>query len=378
MTPVHPQVQKARDLRPLIEAASPTNDDIRELTQPVVKALLDGGFFHMLKPKSVGGMELKPSVFCQVTEALAMADASTGWVTCQGNGCSTSAAYLPPHVAKEIFGPASGIVAWGPAGTPGARAVKVDGGYRISGTWRFASGSQNATYLGAHIRVEGSGELLTFLFPKSSVQMQDIWHTVGLRGTASNGYTCDNLFIPDERAMHRDDPKFRREDGLLYRFTSGQLYSIGFGGVGLGIGRAVIDAFLDLPANKVARGASKPLRENNVVQSQLAQCEARWRSARLMLHDAADRAWDHIVEHGEMTLEQKAAIRLASTWAIQSAREVTNTLYHAAGSMVVFEENPFERRLRDMHTVAQQAQGRQLHYETVGQLMLGLPPENAF
>ena len=377
MTTLHPQVRKARELAPMISAASPQNDEIRQVTKPVVAALIDGGFLHMLKPKSVGGMELKPSIFCQVTEALAMADASTGWITCQGNGCSTTAAYLPAHVAQTIFGPANGIVAWGPAGGA-ATAVAVEGGYKISGTWRFASGSQNASYLGAHIKVPGERETRTFLFPKSNVEMEDIWHTVGLRGTASNQYTAKDMFIPTEFTAYRDDPATRREDGLLYRFTSGQLYSIGFGGVGLGIGRAVIDAFLNLPANKVARGAGKPMRENNVVQSQLAQSEARWRSARLLLHKAADDAWDHIVEHGEMTLEQKANIRLASTWAIQSSREVVNTLYHAAGSMAIFEENPFERRLRDIHSVAQQSQGRQLHYETVGQLMLGLPPDNAF
>jgi alkylation response protein AidB-like acyl-CoA dehydrogenase len=120
------------------------------------------------------------------------------------------------------------------------------------------------------------------------------------------------------------------------------------------------------------------MRENNVIQSQFAQCEARWLSARLMLHHAADDAWDTILEKGEMTLEQRARLRLASTWAIQSSRDVCNTIYHAVGSFAVFEENPFERRLRDIHTVAQQGQGRQLHYETVGQLMLGLPAENQF
>ena len=372
----HPQIRKARDLAPMIAAASPETDEIRELTKPVVAALIGNGFFHMLKPRSVGGMELRPSIFAQVTETIAAADASTGWVVCQSNGCSTSAAYLDPSVAREIFGPANGILAWGPPGP--YEAIPAEGGYRITGTWRFASGSQNATYLGAHVRIKGTGELRSFLFPKSSVKMVDIWHTIGLRGTASNEYVAENLFVPDERALRRDDPKARTVESNLYHFTSGQLYSIGFGGVGLGIGRAVIDEFLKLPAGKVARGASKPLRENNVVQSQLAQCVARWRSARMMLHAAADAAWDQIVAHGEMTLEQRADIRLASTWAIQSSREVVNTLYHAAGSIVIFEENPFERRLRDIHTVAQQAQGRQLHYETVGQLMLGLPAENAF
>ena len=64
MPTVHPQVQKARDLMPLIAAAADEHDAIRELTKPVVKALIDGGFFTMLKTKSVGGMELKPTIFC--------------------------------------------------------------------------------------------------------------------------------------------------------------------------------------------------------------------------------------------------------------------------------------------------------------------------
>ena len=376
MSKVHPQVQKARDLAPMIAAAGAENDDIRALTKPVVGALIDGGFFAMLKARSVGGMELKPSIFAQVTEEIAAADGSTGWVVCQSNGCATSSAYLEPHVAKEIFGPPNGILAWGPPGP--FEAIPCEGGYRITGTWRFASGSQNATWLGAHMRIKGTGEIRSFLFPKSSAEMHDIWHTVGLRGTASNEYAVKDLFVPEERAMHRDDPRFRQSDGFVYRFTSNQLYSIGFGGVGLGIPRGMIDAFLTLPATKQSRGASKPIRENNVVQSQFAQCDAKLRSARLLLHSAADEAWDHIERHGEMTLEQRARIRLASTYAIQSSRDVVNTLYHIIGSYAVFEENPFERRLRDIHTVAQQGQGRQLHYETVGQLMLGMPAENVF
>jgi alkylation response protein AidB-like acyl-CoA dehydrogenase len=374
---VHPQVQKARDLMPLFAAASAENDEIRKLTKPVVRALIEGGFFTMLKTKSVGGMELKPSIFAQVTEAIASADGSTGWVACQSNGCSTTSAYLDAKVAQEIFGRPDGIVAWGPPGSP-YEATPVEGGFRITGKWRFMSGSQNATWLGAHLRVKGTGELKTFLYPKSSAQFHDIWHTLGLRGTASNEYSVDDLFIPHERAIYRDDARDRRTDSPLYRFTSNQLYSIGFGGVALGIARATMDAFLGLPREKTRRGAAKPMVENNVVQSHVAQSEARWRSARYFLHATADEALETIEECGQMSMAQRTSLRLASTWAIQSSREIVNTLYHDCGSMAVFEENPFERRLRDIHTVAQQGQGRILHYETVGQVLLGLTPENIF
>ncbi len=377
MPTVHPQVQKARDLMPLIAAASEENDDIRQLTQPVVKALIDGGFFTMLKTRSVGGMELKPSIFAQVTEAIAAADGSTGWVVCQSNGCATTSAFLEPHVAQEIFGRPDGIVAWGPPGSP-YEATPVDGGYRITGKWRFMSGSQNATWLGAHLRVAGTKETKTFLYPKSSATFHDIWHTLGLRGTASNEYSVDNLFIPHEHAVYRDGPRDRRTDSPLYRFTSTQLYSIGFGGVALGIARGTMDAFLALPREKTRLGAGKPMAENNVIQSHVAQAEAQWRSARYFLHAAADEAFATIEERGEMALEQRTRLRLASTWSIQSSREIVNTLFHDCGAMAVFEENPFERRLRDIDTVAQQGQGRIMHYETVGQVMLGVSPENNF
>jgi alkylation response protein AidB-like acyl-CoA dehydrogenase len=377
MPTVHPQVQKARDLAPLIAAASEENDAIRELTRPVVAALIEGGFFTMLKTKAVGGMELKPSIFAQVTEAIAAADGSTGWVVCQSNGCSTTSAYLAPHLAQEIFGKPDGIVAWGPPGSP-YEATPVDGGYRITGKWRFMSGSQNATWLGAHLRVAGTKEVKTFLYPKASATFHDIWHTLGLRGTASNEYSVDNLFIPHERAVYRDGPRDRNTDSPLYRFTSNQLYSIGFGGVALGIARGTMDAFLSLPKEKTRLGAGKTMVENNVIQSHVARAEASWRSARYFLHAAADEALATIEERGEMELAQRTRLRLASTWAIQSSREIVNTLFHDVGSMAVFEESPFERRLRDIDTVAQQGQGRILHYETVGQVMLGVAPENIF
>ncbi|HTB47746.1 MAG TPA: acyl-CoA dehydrogenase family protein [Acetobacteraceae bacterium] len=379
-------IARIRALAPEIAGASDDIEQRRELPPWLLDKLRDGRFFRMLQPRSIGGAELRPVSFCTVTEAIAAADASTGWVVCQNNGCSMSAAYLAPEVAREIFGPSTGILAWGPPGAP-FEAQPVEGGYRISGKWRFASGSHHATWLGAHMKIAGTGGPggqpggrmeRTMLFPKSSVTMHDIWHVVGLRGTGSDEYVVDNLFVPENHSMSRDGPAERREHGLLYRFTSSQLYSCGFGGVGLGIARATMDAFYDLPATKTSRGAAKPMRENNVIQSQVAQCEARWRSARAFLHGTWEQAWAHVEATGEQTEEDRTMIRLASTWAIQSAREVVNTLYHAAGSIAIFEDHPFERRLRDIHTVAQQSQGRQLHYETVGQILLGMPPENQF
>ncbi|HET6234764.1 MAG TPA: acyl-CoA dehydrogenase family protein, partial [Acetobacteraceae bacterium] len=132
-------IARARALAPEIVAAGSEIEERRELPPALVQRLIEGGLFRMLQPRSLGGAELRPVEFCQVTEALAQADASVAWCVGQNNGCSMSAAYLSEVAAREIFGPATGILAWGPPGAP-FEAQPVEGGYRVSGTWRFASG----------------------------------------------------------------------------------------------------------------------------------------------------------------------------------------------------------------------------------------------
>ena len=119
----------------------------------------------------------------------------------------------------------------------------------------------------------------------------------------------------------------------------------------------------------------RTLRDNNVVQSQVAQAEAQLRSARAFLYQSLEEITQEVERSGRLTLDQRMTIRLASTFAIHQSLSVVDTAYHAAGSTAIFEENPFERRFRDINTVSQQLQGRQEHFETVGQYLLGLTPD---
>ena len=148
-----------------------------------------------------------------------------------------------------------------------------------------------------------------------------------------------------------------------------------FAHVSMGIARGAYDAFIEIARDKVPRGAKGTLRENNVIQSQVAQCEARLRSSRALIHETLAEMWDEAERTGEFRPEQHARLRLSTTWAIHQARDVVATVYGAAGSNAVFNENPFERRLRDIHAGTQQGQGRPIHFETVGQILLGLPPQ---
>ncbi len=378
-------LKRACELGPKLAAAAAEIERRRELPEPIVESLIERGFFRLLLPRSLGGAELPPAAYVPVIEEIAKHDASTAWCLGQACGCSMTAAYLSPQAAREIFGGPRGIVAWGPPGPAEARIVP--GGYQLSGTWSFASGSHHATWLGAHVailgedgsprlRPDGSPMFRTLLFPKASVVMTDTWHVVGLRGTGSDTYRADHLFVPEDHSVERGADAKPLEPGLLYAFSSSNVYSAGFAGVALGIARGVAEAFIDLARDKVPRGAKRTLRDNNVIQAQVAQSEARISAARAFLLRSLDEIWSEAGRTGRLSLNHHTTIWLASTWAIHQAREAVDTLYHAAGATAIFEENPFERRFRDIHTVVQQYQGRQAHFETVGQVLLGLGPES--
>src|SRR4029077_19969331 len=200
-------LERARELAPMLAAASDEIEERRQLPERIVEALVEGGFFRMLLPRSLGGAELDPLTYVQVLEEIAKADPSTAWSLGQNSVCSMTAPYLDPAVAREIFGPPRGILAWGPE-LPGAgRGIAVDAGIRVTGRWGFATGSRHATWLGAHVPIfepdgtprlnpNGRPFVRTVLFPKSQAEIIDNWQVIGLRGTGSDSYAPAPPFFP--------------------------------------------------------------------------------------------------------------------------------------------------------------------------------------
>jgi len=360
----------------------------RSLPTALLDALHGAALFRTLLPRAFNGDETDPASYVRMLETIAREDASTAWCVGQASGCSMAAAYLRPEVAWEIWGgDPRAVLAWG-AGPQGTAQV-VAGGYVVTGTWGFASGGRHATWLGGHCRVielDGlprrgkDGELVerTMLFRKVAAQMTDTWHVMGLRGTGSDTYSVADLFVQDKYSVCRDSDDERQQPGTLYRFTTTHLYAAGFAGVALGIARGALDALLELARGKTPSATVRALRDSPVVQSQIAQSEAKLRAARALLLTTLDEAWDRAGRAEGLTLDHKMSIRLASTYAVHQAKEVTSVAYQEAGATAIFESNPFERRFRDAHSVSQQVQARTTHFETVGQHLLGLPANLRF
>ena len=372
----------ARTLVPKIAACADQIEQDRQLPQPLVDELVDAGLFKLLLPRWLGGAQVDPGTFVEVLEEISKVDASTAWVICQTAGCSMAAATLRRDVAEEIFGGTPhGILAWGPG--LGARAVVADGGYRVTGTFSFLSGGRHATWLGGFAPVhdaegtprrkpDGGPDMRWMLFPLAKTTMLDVWHVIGLRGTGSDSFSVSDVFVPEAYTVPRHEEPAPHDPSPLYCFPYVSLFAVGFAGVALGLARSSLEAFIALAKDKTPRGFKGTLRENAVIQSQVAQAEARLAGARLYLITSLQEIWQAVERARRVTIDQRVRIRLAASYAILQAREVVNFAYHGAGSTAVFIGAPFERRFRDMYAITQQMQGRDDHFESVGQYLLGL------
>jgi len=385
-------IARDRKLAPLIATAADRTEKERRIPEDVRQAMYEAGLFRMFLPRTLNGAELEPSIYVQVIEIIAAADASTAWCLNQACGGSLSSAFLKPEVAAKVFGPPDAIMAWGPGL---GRAIKVDGGYRVSGTWSFCSGGHHATWLGARCNVftaDGKPVLnaggvqvaRSMLTPASAATWQDVWHTLGLAGTGSDQYTITDQFVPEDESfgleygLIPDGESPRYQFGKLYGYPAQNLFAPGFAAVSLGIARGMLDTFAAFAQEKANRGAVKPLREDPMVQYEYGRAEVKLRAARAFLIDTERAVWASLEAPSDLPMDRRFDLRMAASHAILESKEIVEAMYHAAGAVVVLKTQPFERRLRDMQSVAQHIQGRLQHLAIIGQHLLGLDAETRF
>lgn len=373
--------ERARALRPAVLARAEETEKYGRVSPTLMAEIHGARLLKMMVPRSIGGEEADLASFVEAVEEIARADASTAWCVGQGNGCAFASGFLAPEVAREIFGAEDAVLASGPSNAT-AKAIAVEGGYRVTGAWRYASGSRNAQWLGAHCNVfEADGTprkplpgripQMTVLFPKEKAVVRDVWNVMGLRGTGSDDYEVADLFVPQAYTFTRDWHGDRREDGTLYRFSNFNLFGCAFAGIACGIARSMMEDFAALAAVK-SPGGSETLRENAAVQRDFGWNEAKLQSVRAYLYRTLEEIWEKVDRSGECTNAERIALRMTTVFVIQTAKDVVDFAYHAAGATAIFAGKPFERRFRDMHVVTQQGQAHLANFEAAGQLYLGL------
>ncbi|MBI2206123.1 MAG: acyl-CoA dehydrogenase family protein [Candidatus Rokubacteria bacterium] len=377
-------LERAHELAPKVRAAADEIERDRELPKPLFEALADAGFFHMAFPRNYGGFELDLPTYAQVIEVLGKADASTAWCVNQGAIFATYGARMPRERARKIWiDTPRGVVANSPA--PTGKAVVAPGGYRVTARQGFSTGCRHASWFGAHCQVIDNGELVReangapqarYCFvPAGEAEILDTWHVRGMRGTGTHHFAVNDVFVPEERSVLSVTAPIL-EPGPLYRIPRTLGFATGDASVAVGLARSCLEVFYDLAGAKTPRGMPGLLRDQAMVQADMGHAEANLRSAKAFLTEAIRDTWA-AASAGDLALDDRANLRIATTHAIRLATKVVDAAYNAAGATAIYEEHPLQRYFQDAHVISQHLQSRLAMYELVGRYWLGLPIEQA-
>ncbi|UXY18660.1 acyl-CoA dehydrogenase family protein [Streptomyces cynarae] len=364
-------------IAPVVEKWREEGERRRSSPVAVFEALQDGGFHRMLVARDLGGSQVPLETGSEVLQALARHDPAVAWQMAVQAAIGRLSDYLPEQAARELFRDQDALVVG--SVNPTGQAEAVDGGYRLSGRWGFASGSAHAAWLvcAARVTVDGTprttehGPDIRMLFvPRTAVRMLDNWHTLGLRGTGSEDYEIDGVFVGEEYTVSQRDmfsaPPDRPSRGYGISYYDFGLF--GSSSTVLGTARAALREFQRLATVKKPMAGTSTLAASHTVQDRFARAEAQVRASRLLLADAA---W-HAEQFGEVGAEPlSATVRLAAATVAEHCCEAISSLFTVAGTSSLYASSMLERYFRDAHSAAKHITLSPTNIEMVGQYLLG-------
>jgi len=383
-----PVLGAAIGLAEQIRAASEEIERGRRLPPRLAAAMKDAGVFGMAMPRAWGGSEVDPLTQFRVIEALAMADGSVGWCAMIGCDGGYLTAFLDQDVARAMYPDL--LVPTGAAASTTGQAVRVPGGYRVSGRFPFVSGCHHCEllWLGCTVhengvpRVDGNGvpETRQCFVRVSECEILDTWHTTGLRGTGSNDIVVRDKFVEEGRTFSFQEPTLIKRPGPLYAFPF--LFIAKGSAPALGIARHAIDAVIESAAAKPARRyaigerieAAKLLRDDVYVQEAVGRAETLLASARAYYFDVMGDLWVTLLNGRQPSERQLALFTSAYPHIVGVCVDVVQLVYKAAGGAAVYQKGPLDRCLRDVLTMNQHVIGTSRTWEMAGRLLLGLEP----
>ncbi len=363
-------------LEPISQRA-PEIEAARQLPPDCAELLRQAGMFSVAVPKAWGGLELDPVTHIEAIELLAAADASAAW--CAMIGCDTGyiGAFLDDAPARALITDitrASAFVA-----NPTGSATPADGGYTVTGRWTFASGStHSAVYAlgclvpgesGPRMANERTPEIRVVVIPADRAQVIDTWTTTGVRGSGSHDIAVDALFVPDCNTFTLMPGVMTRQEPL-YRFP--MLFTFKLGAVALGCARGAIDDVLAIAAKKNSFGTRAVIRDQEWLQVAVARAEMAFGQARAFYYEATRTAWDEMQAGQHPSRLTHARLNVAQIGAVERSIEVVDAMYRAGGSASLYAKNSLDRRLRDIHTMAQHTVVSHRAIAESGKVLLGV------
>jgi alkylation response protein AidB-like acyl-CoA dehydrogenase len=382
-----PIVQAALAMQPVIRGFHDEIEHEQRMPKALVAQMQEAGFYRMVIPRSLGGLQVDPLTYLRVAELLAEAAGSVGWNIANNGVGQLVTLGLPDDGVQEIHGQGTPSIMAGTAVQGGGQGVPVEGGYRVNGHWTFGSGCQESSWmLGSFQIMDGdeprrgpNGGSLYWrgVFPREEATVvPGSWDVAGLRGTGSFDWTVKDVFLPERRTTPHIgvplDNQWSRWPGITYALPSQCWVGPHHSAVICGIARAGIDALIALAVEKSPRGRTGMLCEYPQVQDAVGRADAILGAGRTYRNAMITELWNTIAAGGETTLEQRARCRLASTYAGDSAREAMDLVYRHGGSTSFKRASRLAECWRDLHVVAQTVTISPEWYPIGGRVLLGM------
>src|SRR5712691_6108519 len=384
-----PPVRAAAALRSVIRGHREELEGEQRLPKALVEQFHAAGFYSLVIPRELGGLQVDPLTYVRVVELLAEAAGSVGWNLANNSIGQLVTLVLPDEGIHEIYGHRADTVIAGTAVMGGGRAVPVDGGYRVTGRWPFGTGCQESAWMlgsfqildGAEPRRSPDGTSVYWrgVFARSEAQIvEGSWDVSGLRATGSFDWTVDDVFLPERRTMvHAGVPldnQWSHWPGVSYALPAQAWVGPHHSAVITGICRAGIDALIELAGEKTPRGRTNRLCENPQVQDAIGRADTILNAGRAYRTAMVTELWNTVAAGGETTLEQRARCRLASAYAADSAREAMDLMYRHGGSTSYRRESRLAECWRDLQVVGQAVTLLPEWYPMGGRVLLKMDP----
>ncbi len=352
-------VAGVRDLLPVLRERAQDTEDARVVPAESVKALEETGFFRLLQPASYDGLEADPVTFLSAVRLIASACGSTGWVASVLGVHAWQLALFPPRAAEEVWG-ADRSARMSSSYAPTGKAQAVTGGHRLTGRWSFSSGCDHARWvLLGGIVTDGDGkpvDFRTFLLPISDYEIDDVWDTVGLRGTGSNDIVVDGAFVPEHRSLSFTDvsrcacPGHEVNKAPLYRLPYGSLFSYAITMPIIGMATGAYDAHVAYQRDRVRaayvgqKAAEDPHGQVRIARA-AAELDAAWLAASHNMAElmACARAGEKI------PLPLRLRVRRDQVLGTGQAISAVDLLFENSGGQALKTGTPIQRFWRDAH-----------------------------
>jgi len=330
-------------------------------------------------PREVGGLEAEPVEWLAMIEEFARINASVGWIAFINSGVGLT--FLEPERFERFRTRGGGrLILAMSLGRMGGKAVRVEGGYRISGRWPFASGSPFATWLGGMsavcdpdgspiVEANGQPRRLLAIWPADQARLIDTWDGLGLRGTGSGDLEISDLFVPDDQV----NPGFYgapRYDRALFRIK--EMPEVGHAGHALGVASAALEAFTDAVNSRPAPGSLRQQAMGHMQADQIAfaRADALVRAARALLYETVRAACEDAKDNPELGLELRVRLREANIFTVRAAKEAVGLIFDMAGSSAVYRGRRIEQAFRDISTAANHTNYMESAYAAIGSYFL--------